>query len=373
MKWTQKLVEWVHANSVGAHLIRATQRYLNRLGNQLAGSIAFFSMLAMVPVLMFAFSAVGLTLTVLRPDLLGFVQIFIVDNVHAGPLQDQLLVLMSDYLYNWRNLGLIALGTALFIGSTWVANLKGVVRAMSRLDFDMAKRGRHALLERVLNLLILLVLMVLTAVTFIATVVGTQLAGTIVGWFRLADWTISQAIVRTVSFGLSLAGAVLLFWLIFRFVPEERAHRRAVALGSVGAAIFFVALQAGASLLSTVFARGQSFQVFGPTIVAMLFIRLFGQLVLFVTAWIATWNQPAIPRRYNPADQILRERESTLAVDDHWEAAEADRLRRAGTAKGRRDTDGETDADTTTGVAVAIRTGATAVGRNQNQSQVSQS
>ena len=75
----------VQTSSLGSHLIRAAQRYFNRLGNQLAGSIAFISMMALVPVLMFAFSAVGLTFTVLRPDLLGVVQMLIVDNLHAGP------------------------------------------------------------------------------------------------------------------------------------------------------------------------------------------------------------------------------------------------------------------------------------------------
>ena len=130
MSWRDRLVDRVQTSSLGSHLIRAAQRYFNRLGNQLAGSIAFISMMALVPVLMFAFSAVGLTFTVLRPDLLGVVQMLIVDNLHAGPVQDQLLELMSEYLYNWRNLGLIAMVTALFIGSGWVANLKGVLRGV---------------------------------------------------------------------------------------------------------------------------------------------------------------------------------------------------------------------------------------------------
>lgn len=362
MSWMRTVGDRVMKSPAGAHLVRAAQRYFNRLGNQLAGSIAFFSMLAMVPVLMFAFSAVGLTLTVFRPDLLGVVQIFVVDNLHAGPLQDQVLVVMSNYLYNWRSLGLAALVTALFIGSSWVANLKGVLRGMGRPGFDMVQRRHTVFLEPVFNLLILLALMVLIAVTFTAAVVGTQLADAIVEWLRLADFVITQTLVRGVSFGLSFAGATLLFWLIFRYLPEERSPRPAVVRGSIGAAVCFVALQAGASLLTSLFARGRAFQILGPTIVAMLFINIFGQLILFFTAWIATWNQPAVARHYSAADHILRDREDTVAVEHHWEAADADRVRRTRPLKRLTTAEPRDDA---TGPAVPIHTGASPAGRRR--------
>ena len=357
MSWRDRLVDRVQTSSLGSHLIRAAQRYFNRLGNQLAGSIAFISMMALVPVLMFAFSAVGLTFTVLRPDLLGVIQMLIVDNLHAGPVQDQLLELMSEYLYNWRNLGLIAMVTALFIGSGWVANLKGVLRGMMRPDFDMVKRQHNPLFEPIINVVILLALMLLISITFVAAIAGTQLASQIVELLQLADLTISQAFARGVSFSLSLAGATLLFWLIFRYLPEEPAPRPAVWRGSIGAAIILVAMQAGTTLLTSFFVRGSAFQVFGPTILAMVFINIFGRLILFVAAWIATWNQPAIPRRYSLADEILRERENTLAAAQHWEAAEAERARQVAAVNPAH------PSDDTLGQPVRIGTGATQVHR----------
>ncbi|NLH71128.1 MAG: hypothetical protein GX454_13300 [Brooklawnia sp.] len=358
MSWSDGLVDWVQTTRVGSHLIRAAQRYFNRLGNQLAGSIAFISMMALVPVLMFVFSAVGLLFTVIRPDLLGVIQIMIVDNLNAGPLQDDLLALMSRYLYNWRNLGLLALATALFIGSGWVANLKGVLRGMMRPDFDLVQRRHNPLLEPIINVVILLALMLLIAVTSAATVIGTQLADQIVELLQLADLTISHAFVRLVSFALSLAGATLLFWLIFRYLPEEPSPRQAVRGGSIGAAVILVAMQTGTTLLTSFFVRGSAFQVFGPTILAMVFINIFGRLILFVAAWIATWNQPAIPRRYSLADEILRERENTLTAAQHWEAAEADRASRAAAKKVARPD------DESTGRPVRIGTGATQAHRS---------
>lgn len=41
-------------------------RFTARLGNQFAAAMSYFSVLSLVPILMFGFSMLGLTLTVLR-------------------------------------------------------------------------------------------------------------------------------------------------------------------------------------------------------------------------------------------------------------------------------------------------------------------
>lgn len=333
MAWRDRLEQRLEGSSVGSHIVRTAKRYFNRMGNHLAGSIAFFSILAIVPVLMFAFAATGLVLTVIRPEWLDEVQIFIVDNLNAGPLQDQVLILLGEYLYHWQRVGLFAVVVALVIGSTWVANLKGAIRAMGRPDFDVVHRSHSPLLEPILNIALLLVLMVLVAVTFTGTVIGTQLAGAVVDWARLGNVFISQGLVQVASLGLSFAGALLLFWLIYRYLPDVRSPNRAVVGGSLGAAVCFVLLQTGAGALTRLLSMGRATQVFGPVIVAMLFINIFAMLTLIWAAWVATWNQPAVARRYSRADRILRDREGIVTVDSHWEAAEADRQRRQRPAK----------------------------------------
>jgi len=326
VNWLRRAVRWAYATPATAHLLRAFDRYNARLGNQLAAAIAFFSVTAIVPVLMFAFSAVGLTLTVLRPEWLDSTKAFITANLNAGPLQEDVLFLVEDYLTNWRSVGLFAALLALFAGQGWIANVKGAIRALGRPDFDMTERRHTPLLEPLINVVLLLALLLLVGVTFAATVVGTHLAG------RVADWlsveTISQGLVQGASFALSLVGATILFLLIFRFLPEEPAPRTAIVRGSLAAAVCFVVLQAAASLLTTMFTTNRATQIFGPVIVAMLFINVFARLILFFAAWIATWNQPAMARRYNPADAILRDRDDTVMAEYHWESADADRARR---------------------------------------------
>ncbi|WP_341728286.1 YhjD/YihY/BrkB family envelope integrity protein [Brooklawnia sp.] len=324
MSFVRSLVEWLQASPVGSHLLRSFFRYLNRLGNQLSAAMAFFTVLALVPVLMFAFAAVGFTLTVLRPDLLGAVQIFIVDNLSAGPVQDQILILLGQYLLNWRRVSILATVVALVVGTSWVANLKGVIRGMGRPSFDMMQ-VRRPWQEPLINMGLLLVILVLVATTFAATVVGTQLAGTIVGWLHVSslEVDISSGMLRLISLSFSLAGATLLFWLMYRFLPDERPPSVALRRGSVGAAVCFVVLQTAASWITGLLSLGRATQLFGPVIVAMLFINFFANLILFWAAWIATSNQPAVARRHSPGDEILRNRENVQTVTDHWRVADA--------------------------------------------------
>lgn len=49
------------------HLLRASQRFSGRLGSQFGAAITYFSVLAVFPILLFAFSLVGLVLTVVYP------------------------------------------------------------------------------------------------------------------------------------------------------------------------------------------------------------------------------------------------------------------------------------------------------------------
>lgn len=54
-----------------AHLLRAHTRFNRRLGNHFAASITYFTVLAIIPVIAFAFAVLGLVLSRLSPYLLN--------------------------------------------------------------------------------------------------------------------------------------------------------------------------------------------------------------------------------------------------------------------------------------------------------------
>jgi membrane protein len=69
-----------------AHMMRAVQRYLNRLGSQFAAATSYFSVLALVPILMMAFSITGFVLTKVQPGLLDDVANAVAKAL-AAPIQ----------------------------------------------------------------------------------------------------------------------------------------------------------------------------------------------------------------------------------------------------------------------------------------------
>lgn len=57
----------VQRNPVIAHLLRAAERFNDRLGNQFGAAITYFSFLSMIPILMVSFAAAGFVLPGIRP------------------------------------------------------------------------------------------------------------------------------------------------------------------------------------------------------------------------------------------------------------------------------------------------------------------
>lgn len=316
-----KLKPWV------AHLLRMQDRFANRLGNQFAGAITYFSVLALVPVLMFAFAALGFTLTVLRPDMLQQVEETITARLGGmGPeLGDQIGGLIRDFLQNWQAVGIVGLLSAIYSASGWAGNLKRALRALTRPDFDMTEARPNFVLEKLVNLVLLLGLLVLIPVTFALASLSTTLTGWFVGVTGLEG-------VPGVATGLHLVGPIgsaVAGWALFMYVltvfPERKFPFRdkawAAVIGSVGLGL----LQYLASFLIGSFLGNPAAALFGPVIVLMLFLNLFARLILYVAAWMATAIQQANPVQLQDIDEPLVEVEASPVTAADVEAAEAQR------------------------------------------------
>jgi len=290
-----------------AHVLRMNTRYVTRLGNQFAGAITYFSLLSMVPILMFAFSACGFTLTVLRPDLLERVQAAIMAQLQGAPedLQAQLTGLIGGFLRNWASVGLVGLFSSIYSSAGWAGNLKSAVRAQTRPLFDMKELKRFILLEVLLNFVILLGLLIILAVTFALAVMATSLTGTIVHWLALDKVPGINVLLRLVGPILSAIAGWGMFVYLYEVLPEVKFPFRIIAWGAMfGSAGLFV-LQYLTGFLMGIFSGNPAAAVFGPVIVLMLFFNLFARLNLYVAAWIATSVQPAVADQIQEFDRPL--------------------------------------------------------------------
>jgi membrane protein len=290
-----------------AHVLRMNTRYSTRLGNQFAGAITYFSLLSMVPILMFAFSACGFTLTVLRPDVLERVQAAVMEQLQGAPdqLKAQLTGLIGGLLRNWASVGLVGLLSSMYSSAGWAGNLKSAVRAQTRPLFDMKERNRFILTEVLLNLAILLGLLVILAVTFALAIMATSLTGLIVHWLALDGVPGINVLLRIAGPILSAIGGWAMFMYLYKVLPEVEFPFRVIAWGALfGSAGLFV-LQYLTGFLMGKFSGNPAAAVFGPVIVLMLFFNLFARLNLYVAAWIATSVQPAVADQIQEFDRPL--------------------------------------------------------------------
>ena len=307
-----------------AHLLRANVRFGNRLANQFSAAITYFSVLALVPVLMFAFSLLGMTLTVLRPDWLDGVSQLLVDRLSADAGQ-QLTDLIVDYLRNWRAVGIIGLLSLAYAGSGWVGNLRSAVNAQWRPEFEYVKDKRNIVIATLANLATLLLLLLGVLVTFALSMGGTALNSWLVGLLQIEDWPGGQVLLRLASYLLTALAAWLLFMLIFTLLPRDHRVSKAQMIGTIIGAVAFTLLQIAAGALIGVFSGNRAAALFGPVIVLMLFMNLFARVILFIGCWIATDKQPAIAFHYHEADEPLRHRDDTVTAEDHWAQADEER------------------------------------------------
>ena len=212
-EWIEKLksTPWV------AHVLEAMERFGTRLGAQFAAAITYFSVLSIVPVLMVAFAALGLTLTVFVPDVLDQVKAWITDAVSGrGDLGDQLTAAIDQAFGSWQAVGIVGLLSAMWSGANWVNNIRSAVRGMMRPDFDMTQAKSNIVVQTLKNLAILFGLFILVALTMAMTTIATtarDLVRLLLGLDRVPTADALLAVVPLV--GTLLAGFAM-FAFLFR-------------------------------------------------------------------------------------------------------------------------------------------------------------
>lgn len=321
-----ELWRWLKRTPWSAHLIRANDRFQNRMGNQLAGGITYFSVLTLIPVLAFAFSGMGFVLTVYRHEWLIVIKDRAVQEIGTVAGGKSAIALLERALREWQSYLWFALISAAYSGSGWMGNLRGAIRAQWRPEFDMSPPGRNWLVERFVNLLYFLGLIAALGLFFAMTILAGNFADQAVDWMGLGHGRWVNLGLRLGAFGLTTGLGMLLFVFLFQRMPQYQAPTRDLLKGALGCAVFLSGLLVLTSQLVTLFSKSLATVVFGNIIIIMIFFNLFARLILFGAAWIATSYQPAIPRKYSEVDLPLKRRPDVMTVPAHWEIAEAARL-----------------------------------------------
>lgn len=272
-----------------AHVLRAVDRYNIRGGSQFAAGISYFSVLALVPILMLAFSGLGLVLTVFYPDYLDYLEQWLSANLTSfGDLGQTLLGIVSSSLNNWAAIGAVGLLISFWSGANWMGNLKRAVRALMREDYDNPPKSLVLPLDLLANfgalLLLFLGVGVIWAATITTTNFGEQL-GALLGVAGNPGWTF---LAQTFTGLLSLAMATLLFLWMFRWFAPSPVAPKLMWIGAFIGAVGLIVLQLLAGYLIRAFSHSLAATLSIPLVVTMLFMNLFATLILYVAAWLAT-------------------------------------------------------------------------------------
>lgn len=303
-------IDRIMKNPVVAHAMAAMNRYNKRLGPQFAAGITYFSVLSMVPILMFAFSMLGMTLTVLRPDLLDQVKSLLDAELGATDLSESLGKAVDHAFQNWASVASVAVITAAYSGSNWVGNLKRAVRVMWSEKFADAARRGNFFIEIALNLATFLGLLVCVAVSLGVASVGGGFSREVIEWLGWSHLPWIGFVFQAVSVVLTLLASWILIAFLFVAMPRKRAKPRAWLVGTLIGAVLITLLQQVAGRLVGLFSNNPASAIFGPVIVLMLVLNLLATIILMSAAWVGTDEVWA-------AELTAAQAERTSEVTDH--------------------------------------------------------
>jgi membrane protein len=281
-------------------LVRAGTRYTDKHGDHYAAAVTYFSVLALVPVLMMAFAAAGYVLegnqqllAELRETITSTLPATLVPTVNS----------IIDTAIGQRDaVGILGLVFGLVAGLGWTANLR---EALSQ-QWDQREAAAPLVKRYSGDLLAMIGLALALLLSFAITAIGTGMSGTVTDLLGLgrARWT--ELLVFLVGLVLALlANWIVLTWVVARLPREPvtlRSAVRAAAFGAVG----LVVLQQVMTIYLAVVTTSPAGVAFGPILGLLVFINVVARLVLFVTAWAATLPENEPEQINEPAPVIVR-------------------------------------------------------------------
>ena len=259
----------------------AVQRHYERAeGDIYAAAITYFTIFALFPLLMMAFAVVGFVLAS-RPSLLAEIDSRVKAAVPAD-FGNQVLTLMDSAIASRTSVGLIGLGTAVYVGLLWMQRLR---EALSRM-WDQPPVRPGFVKTKLSDLGALVSAFVASLATIGLTALGNS-ALQLTGLLRAGSAVVSVLI----AWGLFT-------WMMARLPRDPMSLRLCVRAGLLAAVGFELFKQLGTIYLRTVM-HGPAGAAFGPVVGLMVFAYITARLVLFATAWAATSGGISEPE---PAD-----------------------------------------------------------------------
>lgn len=279
-----------------AHIIRAAERFSDRMGNQFGAAITYFSFLSMIPIMMVSFAAAGFVLAS-HPTLLQDIFSKILLNVSDPTLAATLKSTINTAVQQRTTVGIVGLLIALYSGINWMGNLREAIRAQSRDVWERKPQDQEKIWVKYLRDFVSLIgLLFALIVTLSITSVAGSAQQLIISALYLDNIEWLKPAWRVIGLAISIFANYLLFFWIFWRLPRHRPRKKALIRGTLIAAIGFEVIKIVMTYTLPSLVKSPSGAAFGSVLGLMAFFYFFARLTLFCAAWIATAEYKDDPR-----------------------------------------------------------------------------
>ncbi|EBJ3272009.1 inner membrane protein YhjD [Salmonella enterica] len=290
------LLQKIQRQPMVAHLIRATERFNDRLGNQFGAAITYFSFLSMIPIMMVSFAAAGFILAS-HPNLLEDIFSKILMNVSDPTLASTLKNTINTAVQQRTTVGLVGLGIALYSGVNWMGNLREAIRAQSRDVWERTPQDQEKIwLKYLRDFISLIGLLIALIITLSITSIAGSAQQMIISALYLDSIEWLKPAWHLIGLAISIFANYLLFFWIFWRLPRHRPRKKALIRGTFIAAIGFEVIKIIMTYTLPSLVKSPSGAAFGSVLGLMAFFYFFARLTLFCAAWIATAEYKDDPR-----------------------------------------------------------------------------
>ena len=282
------------------HLVRAGERYTQKHGTHYAAAITYFSVLALVPLIMIAFAVVAIVLAG-DATLLDQLRTAIAGAVPSG-LDPVVQPVIDQAIASRNTVGILGLVGALYTGLSWMYQLR---EALSE-QWDQHAVRPNIVLMYVGDFFATIGLGVALLASFAVTAAGSGLSGLVLEFLGFSEVGWARVLFAVAGVVVTLVANWLVFLWVLSRLPRDPVTLRSAARAAVLAAVGFVVLQQVGTLYLATVTSSPTGATFGPIIGLLVFANLVSQFILFVAAWAATMRENRVEAIAEPAPVIVR-------------------------------------------------------------------
>ncbi|MBA2638483.1 MAG: YihY/virulence factor BrkB family protein [Nocardioidaceae bacterium] len=267
------------------HAVSTFQHYSNVQGSVLAGAVTYFGFLSFFPVLALAFAAIGYValaypgaedalLTALQQVLPGLVG----DESSSAPIK---ISTFTDSAATASVFGAIGL---LYSGLGWLSGLREALQAVFAVP---PGDKRNLVVGKGIDLVTLIVIGTVLLVSVGLSSAVSGFLGWLLDQLGLADVPGISLLLGAAGVALGIAASTVLFFVMFRLLPQPDLPNRALLRGALFGAIAFEVLKLAAAFLISSATQNPAFALLGVSLVLLVWINYFSRVALLAAAWAA--------------------------------------------------------------------------------------